>query len=373
MKQLTIACLFIISLSANVVAQRIDTLINVGNGRQLHFTIIKGKNPPILFEAGFGNYADVWKDIATRIANATEATIITYDRLSNGDDKRNYLISLEEETNYLEAGLEKLGYSKNDIMLVAHSLGGMYCSYYAARHPNEVKAAVFIDAASVCSLTSHPQDAKLIEHDTIEQFILKITDAVAKNPMPLSIPMTDIVAEIHYDELGNPDPLWLKCHKQFVSESANRHLLMAYNVGHSVYTENPALVINVIITQYANYVAIQQKLNILTKAYQLSLEIDNENKRNEIKCGQSEQDLTTWGYSYLEKGEIQKATEIFKLYVLLYPAGWNAYDCLGEAYLKAGNKEKAITNYKKSLELNPKNENATKVLAKIKKPSFPKR
>jgi hypothetical protein len=98
MKQLTIAYLFIISLSANVVAQRIDTLINVGDKHQLHFTIIKGKNPPILFEAGFGNYADVWKDIATRIAKATEATIITYDRLSNGDDKRNYLISLEEET-----------------------------------------------------------------------------------------------------------------------------------------------------------------------------------------------------------------------------------------------------------------------------------
>ncbi|MFL5765996.1 MAG: alpha/beta fold hydrolase [Bacteroidia bacterium] len=366
MKQLTIACLFIFSLSSNILAQKIDTLINVGDGHQLHFAIIKGKNPPILFEAGFGNYADVWKDIATRIASATDATIITYDRLSNGDDKRNYLISLEEETKCLEAGLEKLGYSKNDIMLVAHSLGGMYSSYYAARHPNEVKAAVFIDAASVCSLNSHPQDAKLIEHDTIEQFILKITDAVSRNPMPLGIPMTDIVAEIHYDEIGNLDPLWLNCHKQFVSESPSRKLLLAYNVGHTIYAENPALVINVIITQYANFVVTTKKADILERAYRLSLETDNENKKNEVKCGHSEDDITTWGYSYLEKNETEKAIEIFKLNVLLNPSRWNTYDCLGEAYLKAGNKEKAIINYKKSLELNPKNENATKVLAKIK-------
>jgi predicted negative regulator of RcsB-dependent stress response len=41
------------------------------------------------------------------------------------------------------------------------------------------------------------------------------------------------------------------------------------------------------------------------------------------------------------------------------------YDSLGEAYMKAGNKDEAIRNYKKSLELNPKNDNAKKMLEKI--------
>jgi len=173
MKKLTIIIFF--ALTSNIIdAQTIDTLIDVGNGHRLHFTIIKGKNPPILFEAGFGNYGDVWKNITTKIAAATSATIITYDRLSNGDDKKNYLISLEEETKSLEAGLDKLGYSKKGMMLVAHSLGGMYSSYYASRHPNDVKAAVFIDAASVCSLDLDPEHLKLVEHDTIEQFIAQI-------------------------------------------------------------------------------------------------------------------------------------------------------------------------------------------------------
>jgi Flp pilus assembly protein TadD len=68
----------------------------------------------------------------------------------------------------------------------------------------------------------------------------------------------------------------------------------------------------------------------------------------------------------LEKNETEKAIELFKLNVLLNPEGWNTYDCLAEAYLKSGNKEFAIKNYKKSLELNPKNDNAIKVLEQIK-------
>ena len=46
----------------------------------------------------------------------------------------------------------------------------------------------------------------------------------------------------------------------------------------------------------------------------------------------------------------------------LYPNDSNAYDSLGEAFMNAGRKDDAITNYKKSLELNPKNDNAVKML-----------
>jgi tetratricopeptide (TPR) repeat protein len=42
------------------------------------------------------------------------------------------------------------------------------------------------------------------------------------------------------------------------------------------------------------------------------------------------------------------------------------YDSLGEAYAAAGKKELAIENYEKSLELDPKNENAKDRLKKLK-------
>nr|WP_262890950.1 tetratricopeptide repeat protein [Hymenobacter luteus] len=54
--------------------------------------------------------------------------------------------------------------------------------------------------------------------------------------------------------------------------------------------------------------------------------------------------------------------EIFKLNTVLHPQSGNAFDSLAEAYLTSGNKELAKANYKKSVELNPKNTNAVEVL-----------
>src|SRR5438094_8522008 len=61
--------------------------------------------------------------------------------------------------------------------------------------------------------------------------------------------------------------------------------------------------------------------------------------------------------------KVKEAIEIFKLNVEVYPQASNAYDSLGEAYMVHGDKELAIVNYKKSLELDPKNINATAQLA----------
>ena len=52
--------------------------------------------------------------------------------------------------------------------------------------------------------------------------------------------------------------------------------------------------------------------------------------------------------------------------VKLYPEAWNTYDSLGEAYAIKGNKELAIKNYEKSMELNPNNEFGKLALAKLK-------
>ncbi len=68
------------------------------------------------------------------------------------------------------------------------------------------------------------------------------------------------------------------------------------------------------------------------------------------------------GYRYMEDKMIDKALEVFKLNVRLYPKAWNPYDSLGEAYSIAGNKELAIVNYKKSIELNPDNEHGKEML-----------
>ena len=76
----------------------------------------------------------------------------------------------------------------------------------------------------------------------------------------------------------------------------------------------------------------------------------------------SEKSMNLLGYKFLNEGETDIAIEIFKMNVADYPESFNVYDSLGEAYMKAGFNEEAIRNYKKSLELNPENNNAKKML-----------
>jgi CubicO group peptidase (beta-lactamase class C family) len=78
-----------------------------------------------------------------------------------------------------------------------------------------------------------------------------------------------------------------------------------------------------------------------------------------------EQQLNGVGYRLLQTKRVKDAIEIFKLNVEMFPQGFNTYDSLGEAYMVNGDKNLAIQNYKKSLELNPKNTGAVEALKKL--------
>jgi len=75
--------------------------------------------------------------------------------------------------------------------------------------------------------------------------------------------------------------------------------------------------------------------------------------------------LNSIGYRMLLEGKLDDALKVFEANVELYPEDANAYDSLGEGYLKAGRNEESIVNYRKSLKLDPKNTNAVKMLEKL--------
>jgi CubicO group peptidase (beta-lactamase class C family) len=76
----------------------------------------------------------------------------------------------------------------------------------------------------------------------------------------------------------------------------------------------------------------------------------------------SEDQLNQLGYHYLGNGGIANAVAIFKVNVNAFPNSSNVYDSYGEALLASGNKEKAIENYLKAVELNPGSKEGIKVL-----------
>ena len=79
-----------------------------------------------------------------------------------------------------------------------------------------------------------------------------------------------------------------------------------------------------------------------------------------------EHTLNTLGYRLLYGGKEADSVTVFKKNVQEYPQSGNVYDSLGKAYAKTGQKDLAIQNYEKSLQLDPKNQNAVERLTKLK-------
>ena len=67
----------------------------------------------------------------------------------------------------------------------------------------------------------------------------------------------------------------------------------------------------------------------------------------------AEVDLNNYGYQLLNQKNFDKAIEILLLNTQRHAKSANAWDSLGEAYALKGDKKNAITNFKKSLALNP--------------------
>jgi CubicO group peptidase (beta-lactamase class C family) len=88
-------------------------------------------------------------------------------------------------------------------------------------------------------------------------------------------------------------------------------------------------------------------------------------KEDTEKFKANEANINALGYMYLQKGKLKEAVEVLKLNVELFPGSFNVYDSYGEALAASGDKENAIANYKKSLELNPNNEGGKEMLKKL--------
>ena len=73
------------------------------------------------------------------------------------------------------------------------------------------------------------------------------------------------------------------------------------------------------------------------------------------------------GYEFLFDGSIKQAIELFSLNTEMFPEDHNVWDSLGEAYLKNGDRDKALEYYKKALSIDPDFPSAKKMIREIEK------
>ena len=88
-------------------------------------------------------------------------------------------------------------------------------------------------------------------------------------------------------------------------------------------------------------------------------------KSNPDNYGFNENVLNMLGYYLIGKDRLDDAINIFKLNVKEYPKSFNVYDSLGEAYMNQGDIRRAKRYYKKSIRINPDNQNGIDMLEKM--------
>lgn len=79
----------------------------------------------------------------------------------------------------------------------------------------------------------------------------------------------------------------------------------------------------------------------------------------------NESEMNSAGYSLLQAGKKQEAEAVFKLNMEAFPKSSNVYDSYAEVLMEQGKNDLAIANYKKSIELNPANQNGIDMLKKL--------
>jgi tetratricopeptide (TPR) repeat protein len=79
----------------------------------------------------------------------------------------------------------------------------------------------------------------------------------------------------------------------------------------------------------------------------------------------TENQLNLLGYRMLKQKQYDRALAVFQLNAAEHPQSGNVWDSLGEACLLLGQRDAAIRHYRKSLQLDPSNENARSVLERL--------
>ncbi|MDX2261302.1 MAG: alpha/beta hydrolase [Gemmatimonadales bacterium] len=128
-------------------------LIDIG-GRRLHLQCLGSGHPTVFLLPGAGETSAVWARIAPTVAKTSRACM--HDRAGRGWSDP---APAPQDGAALAADLHALllrAHIDGPVVLVGHSLGGLYARIHAARYPADVAGMVLLDATHAEMFTRVP-------------------------------------------------------------------------------------------------------------------------------------------------------------------------------------------------------------------------
>jgi CubicO group peptidase (beta-lactamase class C family) len=161
--------------------------------------------------------------------------------------------------------------------------------------------------------------------------------------------------------------------RSYIERQVGKHNTIIYisNVRHEIKENIREGIVNILNsepytipkTSWANWIMSKAKKTGIKQAIADYTSLSKTKDSNNYYF--SERECNSLGYYLLRNNKIEDAIQLFKLNTEQFPSSGNAFDSMGEAYLKAADKQNALLSYKKSFELDPGNGNAADMLKKL--------
>jgi pimeloyl-ACP methyl ester carboxylesterase len=208
-----------------------------------------GPGPLLVLLPGLGNDMQAWPATFLQALNRF-AGVLTYDRRGYGRSAplRPAPVTAQAAAADLHRLLEHLGISQ-PVVLVGHSLGGLYAQYFARHYASQVVAVVLIDAASPFEpladprfqtrATLEPGATDYWENAGVETSILQTRQSPPFPPIPLLV----LTATDHSSPQAFEQE-WRHIQAQTAAQSPLGRQVMAQGSGHYIHNDQPELVID---------------------------------------------------------------------------------------------------------------------------------
>lgn len=260
-----------------------DGLVDIGNGRHLYLTCRGSGSPTVLLEAGAGNNAQIWEQLALPPDSAEEAVfpavagftrVCAYDRpgtlldethLSRSDPvpgPRSAAAMVADLHALIDAaGLER------PLVLAGHSFGGLIVRLYANTYPDDVAGLVLIDSAHEAyyqgladlltpeqyeAVFNPPADEDGSEFESLDPLASAEQVIAAQAASPLQD--MPVIVLTHGGSFPFPDAfpvaeleaVWISGQEQLAALVPGTPLIVATESSHYVQLDQPDLVISAI-------------------------------------------------------------------------------------------------------------------------------
>lgn len=214
---------------------------------QMEYCMYPAAGPLLVLDAAQGTSMRVWDRQFIRELNHY-ASVLTYNRIGSGRSRFNshplkQPVTARDSAERLHHLLQRIAPAQR-VILLGHSMGGLYAQYFARAYPQQLLGMVLIDAASAFEpRTDSPfQNRSPMRKGSASYFeelgFAASIKQIEENTEFPDIPLLVISADNHQFPAPETEALWQEIQKKIARQSTTNRQVTVPDSQHFVFSSN---------------------------------------------------------------------------------------------------------------------------------------